>query len=284
MPIKVDHLTHEYNPGTSIAQKAVDDVSFEIKDGEFIGLIGHTGSGKSTLIQHLNALIKPTSGKVYLDGEDINADKSKLKSVRKRVGLVFQYPEYQLFEMSVLKDVCFGPTNLGLSEDEIDKAAKEALNLVGIDESYYEMSPFELSGGEKRRVAIAGILAMKPQILVLDEPAAGVDPRGRNEILEAIKKMHDETGITVIMVSHSMEDVAKYADRILVMDKGRLAMEGTPSEVFSKVDELEKIGLAAPEVSYIMRGISKKFDVPKDIFTVEKAVDAIYKVLKGDSK
>jgi len=281
MPIKAEHLTHEYNTGTSMAQKAVDDVSFEIDDGEYVGLIGHTGSGKSTLIQHLNALIKPTSGKIYLDGEDINADKSKLKSVRSRVGLVFQYPEYQLFEMTVIKDAAFGPTNLGLSEADAAAAAKEALELVGIGEEYFEKSPFELSGGEKRRVAIAGILAMKPRVLVLDEPAAGVDPKGRNEILEAIKKMHDETGITVIMVSHSMEDVAKYAGRILVMEKGRIVMDGKPRDIFSNIDALEAMGLAAPQISYIMRGISKELGVSKDIFTVEEAAEEIYKSLKG---
>lgn len=264
-----------------MSKAALDDINLEIEDGEFIGLIGHTGSGKSTLIQHLNALIKPTSGQIFLDGEDINADKTKLKSVRQRVGVVFQYPEHQLFEMTVFKDVCFGPENLGLEKEEIEKRAKEALDIVGLGSEFYEKSPFELSGGQKRRAAIAGILAMKPKVLVLDEPTAGLDPRGREEILSAVKQMHQSLGITVILVSHSMEDVARFVDRIIVMHRGKVALTGTPREVFSQSAELEKIGLAAPQISYVMKGLKEKgYDVPEDIYTVNDAVKALYHLLK----
>ena len=281
MSIKIDHLTHIYNEGTTMSKAALDDVNLEINDGEFIGLIGHTGSGKSTLIQHLNALMKPTSGHIYLDGEDINADKSKLKSVRQRVGVVFQYPEHQLFEMTVFKDVCFGPTKLGLSQEEIEKRAKEALDTVGLGEEFYEKSPFELSGGQKRRVAIAGILAMKPKVLVLDEPTAGLDPKGREEILNAVKMMHDTLGITVVLVSHSMEDVARFVDRIIVMYGGKVALTGTPKEVFARSEELEKIGLAAPQISYVMKGLKEKgYNVPTDVYTINEAVKALYEMLK----
>jgi len=281
MSIKICHLTHIYNEGTAMSKAALDDINLEIEDGEFIGLIGHTGSGKSTLIQHLNALIKPTSGQIFLDGEDINADKTKLKSVRQRVGVVFQYPEHQLFEMTVFKDVCFGPENLGLEKEEIEKRAKEALDIVGLGSEFYEKSPFELSGGQKRRAAIAGILAMKPKVLVLDEPTAGLDPRGREEILSAVKQMHQSLGITVILVSHSMEDVARFVDRIIVMHRGKVALTGTPREVFSQSAELEKIGLAAPQISYVMKGLKEKgYDVPEDIYTVNDAVKALYHLLK----
>lgn len=281
MSIKISHLTHIYNEGTAMSKAALDDINLEIEDGEFIGLIGHTGSGKSTLIQHLNALIKPTSGQIFLDGEDINADKTKLKSVRQRVGVVFQYPEHQLFEMTVFKDVCFGPENLGLEKEEIEKRAREALDIVGLGSEFYEKSPFELSGGQKRRAAIAGILAMKPKVLVLDEPTAGLDPRGREEILSAVKQMHQSLGITVILVSHSMEDVARFVDRIIVMHRGKVALTGTPREVFSQSAELEKIGLAAPQISYVMKGLKEKgYDVPEDIYTVNDAVKALYHLLK----
>ena len=217
MSIKINHLTHIYGEGTAFEKKALDDINLEIEDGEFIGLIGHTGSGKSTLIQHLNALLVPTSGEVLLNGENIYADKSKLKSIRQRVGLVFQYPEHQLFEMTVYKDVAYGPGNLGLSQEEIDKRVRSAFETVGLGEDVYDKSPFELSGGQKRRAAIAGVLAMEPEVLILDEPTAGLDPRGRDEILDAVKKMHDMRKITVILVSHSMEDVAKLVDRIVVL-------------------------------------------------------------------
>ncbi|MCI8342476.1 MAG: energy-coupling factor transporter ATPase [Firmicutes bacterium] len=285
MPIKINHLKHVYNEGTAMAKTALDDVDIEIADGEFIGLIGHTGSGKSTLIQHLNAIVKPTSGEIFINGVDINSDKSRLKSIRQKVGLVFQYPEHQLFEMTVYKDVCYGPLNLGLDENEIDRRAREALKTVGIDEDMFEKSPFELSGGQKRRVAIAGILAMNPEVLVLDEPTAGLDPKGRDEILEAISHMHKKLGITVILVSHSMEDVAKLAERIIVMHKGKVALSGTVKEVFAQVDLLEKIGLAAPQISYVMKGLKKRgVEVPADVFTVEDATKVLYKLLNGVAK
>ncbi len=281
MSIKINHLTYIYNEGTAFEKKALDDINLEIQTGEFIGLIGHTGSGKSTLIQHLNALIAPVSGEILLDGENIHADKSKLKTVRQRVGLVFQYPEHQLFEMTVYKDVAYGPGNLGLSAEEIDVRVKEALQTVGLKEEVYEKSPFELSGGQKRRVAIAGVLAMKPEVLVLDEPTAGLDPRGRDEILDAIKKMHKTLGITVILVSHSMEDVAKLVDRIIVMYRGKVALTGTPKEVFSHGNELEQIGLAAPQISYVFARLREKgYDVPTDVYTVEEATKILYDFVK----
>ena len=256
-------------------------MSIEINDGEFIGLIGHTGSGKSTLIQHLNALLKPTSGEVLLNGENIYADKNKLKSIRQRVGLVFQYPEHQLFEMTVYKDVAYGPGNLGLPEEEIDKRVRAAFETVGLGEEIYDKSPFELSGGQKRRAAIAGVLAMEPEVLILDEPTAGLDPKGRDEILDAIRIMHEKRKITVILVSHSMEDVAKLVDRIVVLSEGKVALTGTPKEVFAQVDKLEAIGLAAPQISYVFSELRiKGYDVPNDIYTVAEATDVLYKFLK----
>ena len=281
MSIKINHLTHVYNAGTAFEKVALDDVSLEIKTGEFIGLIGHTGSGKSTLIQHLNGIIQPTSGEILLDGENIHKDKAKLKEVRRRIGLAFQYPEYQLFEMTVYKDVAFGPTNLQLSEEQIHENVTSALATVGIDSDLYEKSPFELSGGQKRRVAIAGVLAMNPEVLILDEPTAGLDPRGRDEIFDAIRKLHEERGITVILVSHSMEDVAKLVDRIIVMHKGKAAMTGTPKEIFAHPDELEKMGLAAPQISYVFAELKKRgFDVPTDVYTVEDSREAQLKLIK----
>ncbi len=281
MSIKINHLTHIYGENSVFEKKALDDINFEINDGEFIGLIGHTGSGKSTLIQHLNALLVPTSGEVLLYGENIYADKNKLKTIRQRVGLVFQYPEHQLFEMTVYKDVAYGPGNLGLSEDEIDKRVREALDTVGLDEDIFEKSPFELSGGQKRRAAIAGVLAMEPEVLILDEPTAGLDPKGRDEILEAIRIMHNKRKITVILVSHSMEDVAKLVDRIIVLSKGKIAITGTPKEVFAQVEKLESIGLAAPQISYVFSElIERGYDVPCDVYTVSEATDVLYKFLK----
>ncbi len=277
MSIKISHLTHVYNEGTAFEKKALDDVSIEIQTGEFIGLIGHTGSGKSTLIQHLNGIIPPTSGEILLDGENIHKDKAKLKEVRRRIGLAFQYPEYQLFEMTVYKDVAFGPTNMQLSKEEIHESVVSALETVGIPHELYEKSPFELSGGQKRRVAIAGVLAMNPEVLILD----GLDPRGRDEILAAVGRLHRERGITVILVSHSMEDVAKLADRIIVMHKGKAAMTGTPREIFSCPAELEGMGLAAPQMSYVFASLKEKgFDVPTDIYTVEEAKEALLKLVK----
>lgn len=281
MSIKINHLTQIYGQGTAFEKKALDDINLEIQDGEFIGLIGHTGSGKSTLIQHLNALLVPTGGEVLLNGENIYADKSKLKSIRQRVGLVFQYPEHQLFEMTVYKDVAYGPGNLGLSQEEIDKRVRSAFETVGLGEDIYDKSPFELSGGQKRRAAIAGVLTMEPEVLILDEPTAGLDPKGRDEILDAVKKMHDMRKITVILVSHSMEDVAKLVDRIIVLSKGKTAIVGTPKEVFSQREKLESIGLAAPQISYVFSELYQKgYDVPTDIYTVSDATDVLYKFLK----
>ncbi len=281
MSIQINHLTHIYNPDSAFQKVALDDVNLEIQKGEFIGLIGHTGSGKSTLIQHLNGIISPTCGEILLDGENIHKDKTKLKEVRRRIGLAFQYPEYQLFEMSVYKDVAFGPTNLKWTEQEIHQSVVNALEMVGIPESLYDKSPFELSGGQKRRVAIAGVLAMNPEVLILDEPTAGLDPKGRDEILAAIKELHDKRGITVILVSHSMEDVAKLVDRIIVMHKGKAAMQGTPKEIFAHVTKLEQMGLAAPQVSYVFAALKQKgYDVPTDIYTIEEAKQALYTLLK----
>ncbi|WMI80591.1 energy-coupling factor transporter ATPase [Anaerotignum sp. MB30-C6] len=281
MSIKINQLTYIYNQGTAFEKKALDDVSLEIKKGEFVGLIGHTGSGKSTLIQHLNGIISPTKGEILLDGENIHKDKAKLKEVRRRIGLAFQYPEYQLFEMTVYKDVAFGPTNMMQSKDEIHKNVVAALETVGIAHDLYEKSPFELSGGQKRRVAIAGVLAMNPEVLILDEPTAGLDPKGRDEILQAIKRLHQERGITVILVSHSMEDVAKLVDRIIVMHEGKVATTGTPKEVFCHVKELEAMGLAAPQVSYVFAALKEKgFDVPIDVFTIEEAKNVLLNLVK----
>ena len=252
MPIQVEHLTHTYMPGSPFSAVALNDVSLTIEDGELIGLLGHTGSGKTTLVQHLNGLIKPTSGRVVVDGLDLTQKGVSLLEVRKKVGLVFQYPEHQLFETDIFKDVCFGPKNLGLSRQEYELRAFESLRLVGLDENLYYQSPFDLSGGQKRRVAIAGVLAMKPEVLILDEPTAGLDPKGRDDILDCLKYLREETGITVILVSHSMEDVAKYVDRIMVMDDGVLKYDDTPQNVFRHYRQLEQIGLAAPQVTYIM--------------------------------
>lgn len=281
MSIKINHLTHVYNEGTTFEKVALNDVSIEIQTGEFIGLIGHTGSGKSTLIQHLNGIISPTKGEILLDGENIHKDKTKLKEVRRRIGLAFQYPEYQLFEMTVYKDVAFGPTNLGWSKEQIHESVVAALDIVGISSEIYEKSPFELSGGQKRRVAIAGVLAMNPEVLILDEPTAGLDPRGRDEILAAIRKLHEERGITVILVSHSMEDVAKLVDRIIVMHRGQTAMTGTPKEIFAHPDKLEQMGLAAPQVSYVFAELKARgYEVPTDVYTVEEAKEALLKLVK----
>ena len=280
MVIKVEHLTHIYGQGTAFEQYALKDVSFEIPERQFVGLIGHTGSGKSTLIQHLNGLVRPTSGTIRFHETDIYSEGYSLKDLRSKVGLVFQYPEHQLFEIDVFSDVCYGPKNLGLSEDEIKMRAREALKLVGLKEKYWEQSPFELSGGQKRRLAIAGVLAMKPEVLILDEPTAGLDPRGRDEILDQIQVLHESQGMTIILVSHSMEDIAKYADRLMVMNHGEKAFDGTPREVFEHYKELEAMGLAAPQVTYISHAL-KEYGVPvkEDVTTVEEARDAILKLL-----
>lgn len=282
MSIKVEQLTHIYGQGTAFEQYALKDVSFEIPSGQFVGLIGHTGSGKSTLIQHLNGLIRPTSGIIRFHGTDIYSEGYSLKELRSKVGLVFQYPEHQLFEVDVFSDVCYGPRNLGLEEDEIKARATEALKLVGLEERYWEQSPFELSGGQKRRVAIAGVLAMGPEVLILDEPTAGLDPRGRDEILNQIEKLHKERGMTIILVSHSMEDIARYADRLMVMSHGEKVFDGAPRDVFEHYRELETIGLAAPQVTYITHAL-KEHGVPIEdhITTVEEARDAILRLLGG---
>ena len=276
MSIIVDKISHVYEAGTGFERKALDNVSFAIEDGEFIGLIGHTGSGKSTLIQHLNGLLKATSGHIYYNGKDIYEAGYDMRELRKNVGLVFQYPEHQLFETDIFKDVCFGPKNLGLSRQEYEIRAFESLKQVGLDENLYYQSPFDLSGGQKRRVAIAGVLAMKPQVLILDEPTAGLDPKGRDDILECIKQLREETGITVILVSHSMEDVARYAGRLIVMNHGQKIFDGSPREVFRHYKELEAIGLAAPQVTYLVHDLKEKgLDIDSDITTVAEAKEAI---------
>jgi len=285
MSIKAEHLTYIYGQGTAFETYALKDVSFEIPDGQFVGLIGHTGSGKSTLIQHLNGLLRATSGKLYYNGEDIYAPGYSMKDLRTHVGLVFQYPEHQLFEVDVFSDVCFGPANMGLSKDEVEKRATEALKMVGLKEKHYRKSPFELSGGQKRRVAIAGVLAMQPEVLVLDEPTAGLDPKGRDEILDRISALQKERGLTIVLVSHSMEDVARYVDRLIVMNAGEKAYDGTPEEVFRHYRELEKIGLSAPQVTYIVQHL-RESGVPlsEDITTVSGARDAILALLKKEGK
>lgn len=281
MSIKLENVCFTYSPGTAYEVHALKNINLEIHDGEFIGLIGHTGSGKSTLIQHLNGLERATSGNIYYQGENIYAQGYSMKELRSKVGLVFQYPEHQLFEVDVLTDVCFGPKNQGLSKEEAMERAKKALSMVGLKEKYYERSPFELSGGQKRRVAIAGVLAMEPEVLILDEPTAGLDPKGRDEILDQIKKLHEEHHITIILVSHSMEDVAKYVDRIIVMNRGEAMFDGTPKEVFSHYKELETIGLAAPQVTYIVHELADRgFDVRTDATTIEEAAEEIWKAYK----
>lgn len=280
--IKVEHLNHIYGQGTAFEQYALKDVNFTIEDGEFIGLIGHTGSGKSTLIQHLNGLLKASSGTISYNGENIDREGCDKKVLRSKVGLVFQYPEHQLFEIDVFTDVCFGPKNLGLSREEAETRAKEALEQVGLDEHFYRQSPFELSGGQKRRVAIAGVLAMKPEVLILDEPTAGLDPRGRDEILDEISLLHKQNKMTIILVSHSMEDMAKYADRLLVMNHGELAFDGKPREVFLHYKELEKMGLAAPQITYIVQELREGgAAISADLTTVKEARDAILKAWDG---
>ncbi|WP_026667347.1 MULTISPECIES: energy-coupling factor transporter ATPase [Butyrivibrio] len=276
MSIILDHVNYIYDEDTAMAHAALTDVNIKIDAGEFIGLIGHTGSGKSTLIQHMNGLVKPTSGTVYFDGKDISDPEFDRKALRAKVGLVFQYPEHQLFETDCFKDVCFGPRNLGLSQKEVELRAYEALKQVGFDDDYFYQSPFDLSGGQKRRVAIAGVLAMKPEILILDEPTAGLDPKGREDILNLVKKLHDEVGITIILVSHSMDDVADYVDRIIVMNKGRVAFDDVPKEVFRHRQELEAIGLAAPQVTYVMQELKTAgFDVDIDVTTLDEAKNEI---------
>lgn len=281
MSIIIDHVSYVYGGDTPLAVKALDDICLTVPDGQFVGIIGHTGSGKSTLMQHLNGLLKASSGHIYFDGQDIYDKGYHLKELRSKVGLVFQYPEHQLFEIDVFSDVCFGPKNLGMSEADSQYRAYEALRSVGLPEELYYQSPFELSGGQKRRAAIAGVLAMKPKVLILDEPTAGLDPKGRDEILGLIKKLQTESGMTVLLVSHSMEDVAEYVDRILVMNRGRIMLDGLPGEVFGHYRELEQVGLAAPQVTYIMRALKQQgLNVDESVTTIEEAADCILRLFE----
>lgn len=280
MELRVENLCYDYNKGTSFEKRAINNINLSIKENEFIGLIGHTGSGKSTLIQTFNGLLAPTEGKVTWNGKDIYEKGFNRREFRSHVGIVFQYPEYQLFETTVLKDVCFGPKNLGISEEESKRKAEEALRLVGLDEKYWQHSPFELSGGQKRRAAIAGVLAMEPEILILDEPTAGLDPKGRDEILGVIKKLNEEKETTIILVSHSMDDVAEYVDRIIVINDGDIMYDDTPVNIFQMVDELEAIDLAAPQITYILRALNRMgLNVGTGIIRIDDAVQTIKKAL-----
>ncbi|MFQ9968058.1 MAG: energy-coupling factor transporter ATPase [Peptoniphilus sp.] len=283
--IEINNLSHVYSPGLPFEKKAVDDISLKIEENEFIGLIGHTGSGKSTFIQHLNGLLKPSSGEIIIDGTRVDKSGSNLTDLRKKVGLVFQYPEYQLFEETIERDIAFGPRNLDISEEEVQERVKASMESVGLDyETYKDKSPFELSGGLKRRVAIAGVLAMEPKVLILDEPTAGLDPRGRDEILSEIKSIHENRKITVILVSHSMEDVAKIAERIIVFDKGKVFLDGEPREIFRNEDKLLGVGLGIPQITSLMRTLKKKgLDINEDAITVEEAKESLKKYLRGAS-
>lgn len=282
MSIELKNICYTYAPGTPMEQEVLKDISFVVEDGQFAAIIGHTGSGKSTLIQHFNGLLKPMSGEVLFHGENIFAEGYDRRALRGKVGLVFQYPEHQLFEVDVFSDVCFGPKNQKLPEEEVKQRAREALELVGLGEAYYTRSPFELSGGQKRRAAIAGVLAMRPEVLILDEPTAGLDPGGRDEILEQVARLHKEKGMAVVLVSHSMEDVAKYAERLIVMEEGRVAFDGIPREVFLHEKELEAIGLDVPQVTKIASALrARGFDIPEDLTTVEDAKAAILHYLQA---
>lgn len=283
--IEIKNLTHIYSEGLPFEKKAIDDINLKIEENEFIGLIGHTGSGKSTFIQHLNGLLKPSSGEIILDGMKVSKSSSNLTELRKKIGLVFQYPEYQLFEETIERDIAFGPGNLDLSEEEVLNRVKSSMDSVGLDyETYKDKSPFELSGGLKRRVAIAGVLAMEPKVLILDEPTAGLDPRGRDEILSEIKNIHEKRKITVILVSHSMEDVAKIAERIIVMDKGKVFLDSNPREIFRNEDKLLSVGLGIPQITSLMRALKKKgLDINEDSITVEEAKESLIKYLRGVS-
>ena len=283
--IEINNLRHIYSPGLPFEKKAVDDISLKIEENEFIGLIGHTGSGKSTFIQHLNGLLKPSSGEIIIDGTRVDKSGSNLTDLRKKVGLVFQYPEYQLFEETIERDIAFGPRNLDISEEEVHERVKASMESVGLDyETYKDKSPFELSGGLKRRVAIAGVLAMEPKVLILDEPTAGLDPRGRDEILSEIKSIHENRKITVILVSHSMEDVAKIAERIIVFDKGKVFLDGEPREIFRNEDKLLGVGLGIPQITSLMRTLKKRgLDINEDAITVEEAKESLKKYLRGAS-
>lgn len=281
MSIQVKNLKHVYSEGMPFESVALDDVSFEINDGEFVGIIGHTGSGKSTLVQHFNGLLKPKSGAIMISGVDITNPATSMRDIRKKIGLVFQYPEYQLFEETVKQDVAFGPLNLGLDKEEVEVRVKEAIELVGLDyEEVAERSPFDLSGGQKRRVAIAGVIAMKPEVLILDEPTAGLDPKAHKELFEVIKKIHKEQSSILILVSHNMQDIANLADKILVMEKGRLAMSGSPREVFARRDELTAIGLSVPPIAELLYQLRDKgFQIDPDVLSMDEAVEELVKRL-----
>ena len=285
MSIKIESLTHIYMPGSPFEKVALKDINLTINDNDFVALIGHTGSGKSTLIQHLNGLLSPTKGKIYIDDIDITEKNVKLVDIRKKVGLVFQYSEYQLFEETIEKDIEFGPKNLGVSDEEIHQRVVKAMEMVGLDyNEYKDKSPFDLSGGQKRRVAIAGVIAMNPKTLILDEPTAGLDPKGRDDILTQIKKLHDNYGMTIILVSHSMEDVANIADKVIVMNNGSVELQGPIDTVFKEVEKLESIGLAVPQVTYLMLKLkSLGFDVSDGIYTIKQAKEEIIKLLNKNN-
>lgn len=278
--IKTDNLTYVYSVGTPFEKTAIDNINLEIEEGELVGIIGHTGSGKSTLIQHFNGLLKPTSGKIFIDGKDIWESKASIRQARFTVGLVFQYPEHQIFEETVYKDIAFGPKNMGLSSDEIEQRVRETAFAVGISEDLLQKSPFELSGGQKRRVAIAGVMAMEPKILILDEPTAGLDPKGREKILNLIKAHHRRTGCTVIIVSHSMEDIARYANKILVMNKSKLFCYGDTAEVFKRADEISKMGLTVPQITRVINELKNRgINIEDEVYTVKYAKDVLLKYL-----
>lgn len=280
--LETENLTHYYENGMAGAVAAIEDINVKFEKGEIVGIIGHTGSGKSTFLQHLNGLLKPDSGRVLLDGEDINKDKRTLRAARFKVGLCFQYPEYQLFEETVYKDISFGPKNMGLDGDETDRRVRRAAEFVGLSEEHLKKSPFDLSGGEKRRAAIAGVMAMEPEVLILDEPTAGLDPRGREIILSLVRTYREQTGSTVILVSHSMEDVAKTADKVLVLNRSRVAMFGTVPEVYSRTDELEEMGLSVPQITKIFRALHDRgFDVSPSVFTVSQGADELIRYFEG---
>jgi energy-coupling factor transport system ATP-binding protein len=280
MIIKTENLSYIYMKGSPFEKEALKDINIGIEKGEFVGLIGHTGSGKSTLIQHFNCLLKPTKGKIYIDGVDVTDKGIGLREIRQKVGLVFQYPEHQLFEETVYKDIAFGPINMGLSVDEIDSRVKEAISVVGLKEDHLSKSPFELSGGQKRRVAIACVLALKPKVLVLDEPTAGLDPKGRNEILDQIQNLYKKQGLTIILVSHSMEEIAEHVNRIIVMNKGSVSMDDIPSNIFKNTDELEKMGLSSPQITYLMNKLRERgIEVRNDIYTLTPAIQELKRIL-----
>ena len=280
--IRTEHLTHVYGEGTPFRSAGIEDINIEIERGEMVGVIGHTGSGKSTLIQHLNGLLKPTSGRIYIDGEDLWADPKQIRKFRFKVGLVFQYPEYQLFEETVFKDIAFGPGNMGLSPDEIERRVLEAVRFVGLSADTLQKSPFELSGGQKRRVAIAGVIAMEPEVLILDEPCAGLDPRGRDQILGQIREYHDERKGTVLIVSHSMEDIAKFAHKVLVMNGAHIFDYDTVDKIFSRADEIASMGLNIPQITRVFIGLRKRgIDVPANVYTVAQAKDAFMRAYRA---